>query len=455
MDTNAPNLFWDRLLQLIAAGHVIPVIGQDLLTVKYKGKDELLYPLMAQELASYLGVSGEDLRPGAEINTVACRYIESGNGVEDVYIALKTLMPPDDELSIPEPLAKLAGIRPLKLFVTTTFDSLMVRAIDKIRFNGSRTTGTYSYAPNAVEDIEVPLKKLNKPAVFHLFGELSVMPDYAVTQEDTLEFLHSLRSEMRQPELLFDELNRNSLLILGCNFGDWLARFFIRTSKRRRLSDGQGRAPDYVADSRINSDANLVFFLNHFSSGTKIYESGNALDFIDELHRRWIERYPDSDKEPEKKPAEPLKSGYMEKGAVFVSYASEDRAAAVNIGDALKTEGVAVYLDVDRLEAGDDYTERLKGAIGKCSLFLPLISENVLTDDRRFFRIEWNQALEEAKKVKPSKRFIVPVVIDETPPTVPSVPREFRNLHWETLAGGQTNPSFLDMVKEEYEKFRR
>jgi hypothetical protein len=51
------NRFWDQLLQLIEEGKVVPVIGQDLLTIPESTGHTLLYPYLAERLAKYLNVS--------------------------------------------------------------------------------------------------------------------------------------------------------------------------------------------------------------------------------------------------------------------------------------------------------------------------------------------------------------------------------------------------------------
>lgn len=447
----AETLFWDQLLQFIAECSVVPIVGRDLLTVRYQDQTVLLYPLIAQQLADYLRVSPTDLPEGDEINTVACRYLEKGNRIEDIYSALKIVMPAENELSIPEPLAKLAAIRPFKLFVTTTFDPLLKRAIDQLRFSGQSTTKVFAYTPNTVEDLPRPLDQLDGPVVFHLFGKLSAIPAYAVTQEDVLEFLHSLQSESRQPRLLLDELNRANLLILGCSFGDWLARFFLRTAKRQRLLEGRG-STDYLADATINGDPNLVIFLRYFSKRTKIYKGKGAPDFIDELHRRWIARFP---VEAELAVRQVAASVTPSAGAVFLSYASEDRAVAIKIRDALEAEGVDVFFDKDNLQAGNDFQAKLRQSISESALFIPVISKNTLTGQRRFFRIEWYQALDEVLKIAPTERFILPVVIDNTPPTEPAVPEGLRKLHWEQLLDGQASSDFVAMVKHLFRKYQK
>ena len=66
-----PSIFWDQLIQLIEEGKVVPVVGQDLLTIPESNGRKLLYPFLAEKLAVYLKVSTDDLPEGAELNEVA------------------------------------------------------------------------------------------------------------------------------------------------------------------------------------------------------------------------------------------------------------------------------------------------------------------------------------------------------------------------------------------------
>ena len=104
----ASSLFWDQLLQFIEEGNAVPIVGRDLLTVGFEGRQTNLYPLLAERLATYLQVEADELPAGGELNEVACRYLTGGGQLEHVYPALKSVMPGADELEIPEPLLRLA-----------------------------------------------------------------------------------------------------------------------------------------------------------------------------------------------------------------------------------------------------------------------------------------------------------------------------------------------------------
>src|SRR5690242_5657904 len=119
------SIFWDQVIQLIDEGRIVPVVGPDLLTLPESSGNKLLYPFLAERLARYLRVSDKQLPEGAELNEVACRYLSKGKPMQHIYAALKTVAAEADALPIPEPLVQLAAIRPIQLFVSTTFDSMM------------------------------------------------------------------------------------------------------------------------------------------------------------------------------------------------------------------------------------------------------------------------------------------------------------------------------------------
>jgi len=447
------GIFWDILLRLIEEAKVVPVVGQDLLRIPGPSGTRLLHSYLAERLAAYLGVPNETLSEGCELNEVACRFLSQGGQVEDVYPALKTVAQETEMLGVPEPLLQLAAIPPLQLFVTTTFDSFLVRALNHTRFKGNLKTQVLSYSPGQVEDVSPEFKSFGRPIVYHLFGKVSATPAYVVTQEDLVEFFHSLQSETRHPKILFDELNRKSLLILGCRFSGWLTRLLIRMSKAQRLSSG-GKS-DYLADTEVNGDPSLVMFLKHFCKATKIFTSGNAVEFVAELHQRWVERHGDTSVQATVV-AEGVQSD-VEAGAVFLSYASEDLSVAEKIKQALEAPGVDVFLDRKELHPGEDWEAKLRRSIHQCSVFVPLISRQTLTPSRRFFRAEWKLALREDEKASFSDEevFLLPVVIDDTSLEEPAIPSRFRAAQWTLLPTGQPTDEFVKRVQHLYRKYQK
>ena len=121
-------------------------------------------------------------------------------------------------------IINLAG---LFFVITLMFDSLMVDALNQTRFGSEARTLELAFSPARADDLPREWSRAETPIVYHLLGKLSAAPEYAVTDEDVLEFVTSLQSEVRRPNLLFDELRGSHLLVIGAALPDWLARFFL------------------------------------------------------------------------------------------------------------------------------------------------------------------------------------------------------------------------------------
>lgn len=105
----------------------------------------------------------------------------------------------------------------------------------------------------------------------------------------------------------------------------------------------------------------------------------------------------------------------FEPGSIFISYAGEDQAAAFAMADALITAGLPVWVD-RKLTPGDDFRERILREIRHCSAFVPLLSKHIEHREKGWFRREWKAALDHASEFTgTSRKFLFPVVIDDTP----------------------------------------
>jgi hypothetical protein len=433
--------FWEDLLAAVEERRVIPIIGPELLQVRDGEATVSLNGLLATRLRDRLRLNPAGLPADCSLNDVVCQFLRQRGRREEIYPKLRSIM---KELTIepPEALRQLARVGAFDLFVSLTFDSLLVDALNQERFAGAARTDHLACSPTKTQDLPAERSKLTAPVVVGLFGKLSVAPDYAVTEEDTLEFLHALQSDAKRPHLLFDELQSNNLLFIGCPFPDWLARFFIRTAKSRQLSAQRGET-EILVDEHLARDSNLVLFLESFSYGTRI-ASMNPQRFVAELHRRWVERHPPrSATAPlDAMPAAAASIPDMEPGAIFLSYAKEDLAAAKNLRQALERLGIDVWFDKDRLEAGDLYDIKIKKHVRACSLFMPVISNNALQRVEGYFRREWRLADERTMGIADGVPFVIPVVVDATPEYCDMVPESFKAAQWTRLPGGEATPEF-------------
>jgi hypothetical protein len=448
MSTPAPaaelwnDNIWDRLLDSLDERCVIPIVGPDLLRVEADGETTLLDRHVARRLARMNGLDEEDLPAGNPLNHVVCRLIrllhKDRYGIcDDVLQIMKGA-----SFEPSRPLRQLAEITDFNLYVSTTFDSLLERAINEVRFGGTPGAASISYSPKRPDDLPSAKNKLARPTVYHLMGKLSGSGTYVISDEDVLEYVCELQSASRRPELLLDELKKNHLLVLGARFSDWLSRFFLRTAKGGRLSATRDSV-EILADSSTHSDPGLVSFLLHFSSHTRVFRAGGAVEFVDELWRRWRERRP----EPAAPAAEARDDGEPPQGAIFISYAREDIAAVQELVSGLEAAGLPVWFDERSLTPGADYNPRIEQFIAKgCGCFLPIISRNTERRLEGYFRREWALAVERERGFHHGRTFIVPVVVDDT--REPSaVPPRFAQLNYTWLPGGRVSPLFVKELR--------
>jgi hypothetical protein len=133
--------------------------------------------------------------------------------------------------------------------------------------------------------------------------------------------------------------------------------------------------------------------------------------------------------------------------SVFISYASEDRAAARLLRDALSAAGLDVWYDENELGGGDAWDQKIRRQIRDCSYFMPVISATTERRREGYFRREWRLATERTMDMADDVTFLVPVVIDDTRDTGARVPEKFLTVQWLRLPGGQPTPALSALAR--------
>lgn len=440
---------WDDLLNYIEEKRVIPIVGPELLKVETETGPRLLNDWLAEKLAARLNVDLSLLAQPPSLNDVVCTYLAARGRREEAYTRVRTIMR-EAAFAPPLPLRQLAEITDFNLYVSMTFDPLLEQALNTVRFAGAANTDVLAYAPNRVVDLPVERDDLQRPVIYHLLGRLSASPTYVISDEDMLEFVCALQSEHLTPEKLFHALEHSHLLVIGSDFSNWLARLFLRMTKRRRLSDPRD-VGEILADSHSVRDVRLVSFLQQVSVRTRLHGSAEA--FVAELHRRWMARRGGASAAAAAPAgAAPVRflppAREMPENAVFISYAREDLPAVQRLKAALEAAGLTVWFDMDRLEGGDDYDRKIRGNIGRCSFFLPVISATTQRRHEGYFRREWNYAVDRTYGMADGAVFVLPVCIDDTPEAGALVPEKFKALHFSRVPGGEPPPEFTRRLQE-------
>lgn len=436
---------WDELLALIEAGEVIIVVGRELLTTDSANEPQLYHRLLATKLAAALQVPETGLPSDYQLNEVATAFLKSGGRRNQIYSRLKTLLD-ETPLAIPESLLQLAGITDFDLYISTSFDDSLTRALNQVRYGGKPGTTTLCYSlHNRDEDLPQVGDKNYDTFVFKVFGSVSPMPEYAVTDEDMLEFLHRLQEDNHRPARLFDTLYNRNLLLIGCGFPDWLARFFIRTLSRQRLLE-IGDTTRFMVDRETRTGTPLMLFLQDWH--TEIYLQGDPVEFVDELYQRWSKRNTvaspvmtaSTQAQPETEPMLP--------GSIFLSYSRDDINAVRKLHTTLEQAGMDVWVDMNRLGSGDAWELLIQGNIRHCSLFLPIISRKAAERMEGFYRREWRWAIDRAQGFAEHMPFIIPVIIDDLPSESNSIPSYFWNRQMERAPDGLPSADVIDRLRK-------
>lgn len=446
------NFPWDVLLASIDEGRVVPVVGPELLVFDRGGREVTLHEVIADALKERLGIDGSPTAGRTELNRIASEFLEGGGHRGMLYSTAHAVLS-SAELATPSPLRQLAKIGGLRLFVSTTFDRFMQRALDEERFGGDSRTQTRVYSLRTkVEDLPCEPLALEAPLVFQIFGRSSTVADYAITDEDLLEFVHALQTVDRRPRLLFDAMRDYNLLVLGCSFPNWLTRFFVRALSDMRLLDPRATL-ETIADNQTAEDHDLVEFLRQCK--VTVYKGGGTTHFVEELLRRWQAEHPEGATEAASEPENLPASADIAPGGIFLSYASQDRDAVLKLKAGLESAGLEVWYDQRRLEAGDLYEKKIRRNIEACTFFFPIISASACQRLEGYYRKEWFWAIERSKRFESSYPFIQPIVVDDVPYDAKGIPDEFANRHWQSFQDGVPTREFLELTKRRIRDLRK
>jgi hypothetical protein len=357
---------------------------------------------------------------------------------------------------MPPALKQLAGITDFRLMVTLTADDLLARALqaagrgvhevvhspklgEQTRDAVAAASGNGAAMPAGAASHEpsndlprLTLQQLAPPEqppyppveLLYLFGKSRATPMCAIHDEDVLEYAHNIISNGSQvPAKFMGMLQECSLLLIGCNFPDWLSRFILRATRKVGLSASPYRRELLV--ERLGSEDPFVGFLKQYSTGTEMLTSIEPTQFVQELRERWDAREAALAQERAQPPSAAVMVAVPASTALaptervgpatfFISYSrSTDKASALALRNALLTLGVGeheIWFDAEEIEPGDDYRRRIFDGIRSCRYFLPLLSQAALQRTEAFVFREWYEAND--RSLSMSGTFLVPVVVD-------------------------------------------
>ena len=461
------DFFWRDLLSHIRRQVLIPVVGPYLNVVNVGDAEQTLTTLIGQGLADEYGLT---VSPGVTTMDEAVTAIlhSEGQGAADrLYRVINDIILDLD----PAPgnaLRDLAAIDDLRLLVSTTPDRLLAKAVNDVRFQGNPQTHEISFSLNQCTSEQSQNAK--RPAdtetvVLNLFGQAASTPQYAIHEEDQLEWLHALLTDAASlPDWLASPLKHRPMLFIGCAIPDWLGRFLLRMSSRSRLSLERDQQFFFVGDSISWAPALSDFFATYCRKNLVQHLDMEPTAFVSELFTRWEKM-----NAARPRPAVPMVGTGAGSGlagpspadapTIFISYMREDADAARRLTDAISGLGGDVWFDEQRITVGDPWEKVVLTSIRHgVKLFVPVISANTEREDEGYVFAEWTEAAERARAIY-GRKFIVPVVIDSDydgdTTRYQRMPEAFTRLHFGHAPGGDPDAGLIAMLTEQIRAMRR
>ncbi len=448
---------WASLLERLKARAVIPILGPELLEVEITTGDGAIksgpfYKLVGEALCGQYGVNLPPDRDGrawdlhAAVASVIAQRKENIEKVRRSTARLVTSIGAGATL-VPA-VGLLRNVEAFDLFVSLTCDDLLNVALTPehvVNFSPRASTGSM---------VDIPVPRSGTRILFRAFGAASDVTNFAIHEEDILEYLFTLQTEgSRRVPNAFSELRRRDLLFIGCTLPDWLGRPLLRLFNDDRLAAKSKQ--EFFSDS--GSDPSLSSFVSRFSPNTMVFE-GSPTAFIEELVKRWGAVAPRQNS-PEPGLTPPAQATRSAGPSAFISYASENREAARNLADMLMKVGFSdVWLDQKKLFAGDDWSQRIDDAVNACDFFFPLLSREADSRREGVYWEEWNKALVRSRRIP--DEFIIPVGVDRDSPSKTIYPRisgtkytEFFSRHLVHAPGGHLSNDEIAGLRERVRRF--
>lgn len=410
-DMNDRN--WTLLIDAIQERKVVLIIGDNLFHLKNQAETKINDYVLSR-LNEKFSQGQDKASTFTEVNENIIDYNyqnrRSGN-ITNIYYEINQILKSVDYECVPS-LKELSRSGFFPLILSTSFFPNIPDILEV------QQPCVYVYKKSARSDINLSLLNPENPSLYFLFGKSSTLAkSYMVTEDDLLDYMHCWHDSDTRPSNISEFLAGKYLLVLGCDYPNWLFRFFWHSIKNFDISSIEEQA-GIVSIEASNDDKDLRTFLSRIQANVCY----NASGFMEELSVRLKGLH----KETYTHSESVLQANDVD---FFISYASEDIEGAEFIAQTFIDCGSdKVWFDKERLKAGNDYERIIKASIMKAKRFIPVLSKNTLKPGSRFFRKEWCIA-EEARQNNYPREYIVPIILDDCDVYSDGFPETFSKAH--------------------------
>lgn len=275
-------------------------------------------------------------------------------------------------------LMQILQTRCFRLVLSTAIDPYMEIAMEKVWGKGNFDVVQLKDAQQQFKQISFDEFGVIRPALCYVFGKVDKTKSlsenkFVLSENDAMERISSWFENQSNNNFL-KYVRKFRLLSVGCQFDDWMFRFFWFLLRGRVSGEAEGQVAVEIKD-----DNNL----RHYLEREKVKVFANARVFMKEV-TNYIHAVSDVGLLP------------RSENGVFISYAHEDRYIALPLFERLHSAGFNVWIDEEKLEGGAEYEKRIRNAINHCKVFMPILSSQVKDDlfsdtiNNRWYYKEWN-----------------------------------------------------------------
>jgi len=310
---------WPALLRHVRRGRCTPILGPGLTESLLGSRREIAqrwaetyhFPMASHDredlpqVAQYLAVNQDHTFPRDELGEylrreILRRYGDDlpgdlrGASLDDLITAAGAQR---REREAAEPHRVLAQLS-LPIYITTDPSNLLTEALaaagKEPQVELCRWNEDMALLPSIYDDEPTYRPNVQRPLVYHLFGQIQELDSLVLTEDDYFDYLIGVtRDKDLIPGVVRRALADTALLFLGFRMDDWNFRVLFRSIMSQ---EGGGRRKKYAhiavqidpEEGRILEPERARRYLeSYFQDADISIYWGSAEDFVQELQRRW------------------------------------------------------------------------------------------------------------------------------------------------------------------------
>lgn len=386
-ESNYNHFEWDRFTKDCIKSKYVLVIGDHAILNK-NSQDDMIKKANGNSTQFLFNWTKDSIAETVQDNSQ--NFTQFANNVHHLHSKVLDAIKDWDfkeqlEDEIEPTLKRLMETRCFRVVLTTSIDPYMEELMEKVWGEGNyRVLDIYGEESNKdllTTDLNSGEFNEMTPTLYYIFGEADSKnhkKKFVLTENDAMSAVTEWINANRPKNILnYIQGAGMQIVAIGCNFDDWLFRFFWFSLRGdvKNLSSGQ-----VAVEFHPERDKQLKNYLK--TQGIEIFD--DARGFMNDAANR-IE--------------ESTKIGNLPRkdDGIFISYAHEDKYIALPLFYKLHKEGFSVWIDEERLDGGSQYKQRITNAINNCRIFMPILSSQVMHDlkegKRRFYiDEEWSIA---------------------------------------------------------------